>query len=131
MFQRWIILPALLAALIAACAVWVDQPVALLAAKAHLYNGVLANPSLSAPLLVGLAVAGVLAAGVVLARRDLPDWANIMAEAALLSGLALGASFTVSKYIPRDGIFLLLLFLRPSQRSVVASKFLALPHISF
>ncbi len=68
---------------------WIDRPLALFFAQFHLGHAVFTNPSLTLPVMIVIAWAGVLTgAEFLVARRPMPRWI----EAGMLAGIALLAS---------------------------------------
>jgi len=97
---RWLVAAFLCAGLIGISIRFVDRPVARLAARFHLFNGVLSSGLVQSPILVGLAALAVFIAGLLLALDlQLPPWLRSLLRAALLSGLAMSWGLCVTEFL--------------------------------
>jgi membrane-associated phospholipid phosphatase len=79
---------------------FVDRPLARYAAGFHFYDGLLASGPVTSPILVGLAVATVLAGTVLLSGSFiLPGWCARAATAAVLAGLAMSWGLCLTEFL--------------------------------
>lgn len=97
---RWAGAVASVALAVWLCALYVDRPVALYAARFHLYDGILASSPLQAPVLVALALLAVMVGSLPrMLGWSLSPAAQALDDAAILSGLAMAWGLCLTEFL--------------------------------